>query len=65
MYGVAIVLSFFLLWMITSRFMPDDRGATSIEYAIIAIGVFLVIVAGAALIGNALTVPFGAVASHL
>ncbi|MFI5013209.1 MAG: Flp family type IVb pilin [Hyphomicrobiales bacterium] len=43
------------------RFARDESGATAIEYAVIASGIFLVIVAAVASIGTSLNTTFAAV----
>jgi pilus assembly protein Flp/PilA len=45
------------------RFVRDDDGATAIEYALIAGGVFLAIVSGATGVGEQLNATFTAVNS--
>ena len=44
-------------------FLQSEKGATAIEYAIIAGGIALAIVAGASAIGTSLNTTFTAVAS--
>jgi pilus assembly protein Flp/PilA len=45
------------------RFLQSEQGATAIEYAIIAGGIALAIVAGATTIGTTLNTTFTAVAN--
>jgi pilus assembly protein Flp/PilA len=45
------------------RFLQSEKGATAIEYAIIAGGIALAIVAGATTIGTTLNTTFTAVAN--
>jgi pilus assembly protein Flp/PilA len=47
------------------RWLQDTRGATSIEYALIALGIFLAIVASVQLIGPALNTTFASVNTGL
>lgn len=37
-----------------ARFLADDDGATAIEYALIAVGISLAVIAGVTLIGSTL-----------
>ena len=46
---------------IVSRFVKDESGATAIEYALIAGGISVVIVAAVNLVGTDLNVVFGKV----
>jgi len=48
-----------------ARFLRDERGATAIEYALIASLIFLVIITSVALVGGALDPIFRAVAAAL
>ena len=48
-----------------SRFLREGRGATSIEYALIASGVSIVIVGTVATLGTNITALYGQVASAL
>ncbi|MBX9911482.1 MAG: Flp family type IVb pilin [Beijerinckiaceae bacterium] len=48
---------------LTTRYLRDERGATAIEYCLIASFISLVIVAGATLIGQTVLGFFQAVAS--
>ena len=50
---------------IVSRFVKDESGATAIEYALIAGGISIVIVAAVNLVGTDLNVVFGKVATAL
>jgi pilus assembly protein Flp/PilA len=45
------------------RFLADDDGATAIEYAMIAGGIALAIIATLALVGDAVTADFESVES--
>jgi pilus assembly protein Flp/PilA len=45
------------------RFLQDERGATAIEYALIAGSIFLVIVAAVASIGSSLSTIFTSVSA--
>ena len=45
------------------RFAPDESGATAIEYAVIASGIFLVIVAAVTAIGTKLNTTFTGVSA--
>ena len=47
------------------EFFDDERGATAIEYCIIAAGLSIVIVAGVNGIGSALSTKFSAVSTSL
>jgi pilus assembly protein Flp/PilA len=51
--------------MILGRFLHDERGATAIEYAVIAALIFLVIVAAIVPIGGQLAAVFGQAAGGL
>ncbi len=46
-----------------NRFLRDEKGATSIEYALIAVLVSIVIVGGATLVGTTLRSTFTSVGS--
>ncbi len=46
-------------------FIRDDRGATAIEYGMIAAGISIAIVAAVQLIGSNLTTTFSSVSSAL
>jgi pilus assembly protein Flp/PilA len=48
---------------VTNRFLRDQRGATAIEYALIASLIFLAIVASVIPVGTALSGVFGDVAA--
>ncbi len=48
-----------------SRFVKDESGATAIEYALIAAGISIVIVAVVSGIGTNLNAIFGSVSSQL
>ncbi len=48
-----------------SKFLDDERGATAIEYCIIAAGISIVIVAGVNGIGSALSTTFTSISSSL
>lgn len=48
-----------------SRFMSDESGATAIEYALIAVGISVMIVAGVQALGGAVKGNFTAVKSGL
>ena len=47
------------------RFVSDDTGATAIEYAIIAAGISIVIVAAVNSIGTSLNSTFSSISSQL
>lgn len=47
------------------RFVTNESGATSIEYALIAAGIALAIMAAVNLVGGALTTRFTAIATAL
>ena len=47
------------------RFVNDDTGATAIEYALIAAGISIVIVAAVNSIGTSLTSTFSSISSQL
>ena len=53
------------MWQLLTRFFQDERGATAIEYCIIAAGLSIVIVAGVNGIGSALNTTFNSVASSI
>jgi pilus assembly protein Flp/PilA len=48
-----------------SKFFDDERGATAIEYCIIAAGLSIVIVAGVNGVGSALSTKFNSISSSL
>ena len=48
-----------------TRFATDQRGATAIEYALIAAGISIVIVAAVNSIGTSLNATFSSIASQL
>lgn len=48
-----------------SRFVKEESGATAIEYALIAVGISIVIVAAVNGIGTKLNTTFGSVSSQL
>ena len=50
-----------LLW----RFLGDQSGATAIEYALIAMGISIVIVASVNGVGTALSSKFGTISTSL
>jgi len=50
---------------VVSRFLRDDRGATAIEYALIAALVALAIMVGAGALGNNLNARYGAIANQV
>jgi pilus assembly protein Flp/PilA len=50
---------------LVSRFVKDESGATAIEYALIAGGISIVIVAAVNLVGTSLTGTFNGVANLL
>jgi pilus assembly protein Flp/PilA len=50
---------------IVSRFVKDESGATAIEYALIAAGISVVIVAAVNLVGTNLNATFNGVATLL
>lgn len=45
--------------------LKDERGATAIEYALIAVLLSIAVIAGATVIGSKLSVTFSGVASNL
>lgn len=47
------------------RFLGDDRGATAIEYGLIAAGIAVAIIAVVAGLGSALNTTFSSVSSSL
>ena len=47
------------------RFVADEAGATAIEYALIAVGISIVIVAAVNSIGTSLSSTFGSISSQL
>lgn len=47
------------------QFLTDESGATSIEYALIAAFLAMVIVGGVIFLGNAATAPFQTIAGAL
>ncbi|MBV9076435.1 MAG: Flp family type IVb pilin [Methylobacteriaceae bacterium] len=47
------------------RWLRDERGATSIEYALIALGVFLAIVTSVKIVGTNVQKPYQDVANNL
>jgi pilus assembly protein Flp/PilA len=53
------------MWQRLRAFMKDDTGATAIEYAIIAAGLSIVIVAAVDGIGTKLNTTFGSVSTQL
>ena len=48
-----------------SAFVKDESGATAIEYGLIAALIAVVIITGAAKLGNNLNTKFGAIASKV
>lgn len=50
---------------LVARFVKDESGATAIEYALIAAGIALAIIAGVNSLGSALNTKFGAIATSL
>ena len=54
-----------LISKLLSDFLHDESGATAIEYALIAIGISIVIVAAVTGIGSSLNGRFAAVSSSL
>jgi pilus assembly protein Flp/PilA len=50
---------------LTSKFLADQSGATSIEYALIAAGISIVIVTVVQGIGTAMNTKYGSVSSAL
>jgi pilus assembly protein Flp/PilA len=50
---------------LVSRFVKDESGATAIEYALIAAGIALAIIAAVNGVGTALTTKFNAISSSL
>ncbi|MFT0877585.1 Flp family type IVb pilin [Rhodopseudomonas sp. G2_2311] len=50
---------------ILARFIKDESGATAIEYALIAAGIALAIIAGVQTLGTTLNSKFGAIATKL
>ncbi len=50
---------------VISRFVKEESGATAIEYALIAAGISIVIVAAVNGIGTKLNTTFGSVSSQL
>ncbi len=50
---------------LVSAFLKDESGATAIEYAIMASGIALVIIAAVGLVGDNLDTAFTAVATGL
>jgi pilus assembly protein Flp/PilA len=54
-----------LMRQLISKFLNDQTGATSIEYAIIAAGISIVIVTVVNGIGTAVKVPFATVSTAL
>jgi pilus assembly protein Flp/PilA len=53
------------MWQPLQAFMKDDAAATAIEYAIIAAGISIVIVAAVDGIGTKLNTTFGSVSTQL
>lgn len=53
------------MWQRLRAFMKDDAGATAIEYAIIAAGISIVIVAAVDGIGTRLNTTFSSVSTQL
>ena len=47
------------------RFVADEAGATAIEYALIAVGISIVIVAAVNSIGTSLSSTFSSISSQL
>lgn len=50
---------------IVSRFITDESGATSIEYALIAAGIAIVIIGAVNGVGTALSAKFTSISSSL
>jgi pilus assembly protein Flp/PilA len=48
-----------------TRFLADDEGSTAIEYALIAVGLSLAIVAAAPAVGTAVSGMFNQIAGYL
>lgn len=48
-----------------SRFIKDESGATAIEYALIAAGIALAIIAAVQGVGTALTTKFGTISTKI
>ena len=53
------------MWQLLQAFIKDDAAATAIEYAIIAAGISIVIVAAVDGIGTKLNTTFGSVSTQL
>jgi pilus assembly protein Flp/PilA len=53
------------MWQLLQAFVRDEAGATAIEYAIIASGISIVIVAAVGGIGTRLNTTFGSVSTQL
>ncbi|HEY0236196.1 MAG TPA: Flp family type IVb pilin [Afipia sp.] len=50
---------------LVARFVKDESGATAIEYALIAAGIALAIIAGVNGLGSALNTKFGTITTKL
>jgi pilus assembly protein Flp/PilA len=53
------------MWKVLQSFVRDESGATAIEYAVIASGISIVIVASVGGIGTRLNTTFGSVSTQL
>ena len=53
------------MYRLLSEFLDDERGATAIEYCIIAAGISIMIVAGVNGIGSALNATFTSVGASI
>lgn len=53
------------MWNVARKFVQDDRGATAIEYALIASGIALAIVAVVQALGTQLNATFSSVSTAL
>ena len=55
----------FIMLQVLRRFVDDDRGATAIEYGLIAAGIAVAIIVTVQALGTQLTTTFSSVSSSL
>ncbi len=55
----------FLVQRLADRFASDERGATSIEYGLIAIGIALAITGAVVLLGSSLSTTYQNIAASI
>jgi Flp pilus assembly pilin Flp len=53
------------MWMLWQTLYNDERGVSSIEYAVLAVGIALIVLTGAQYLGGNINLAFKSIASKL